>query len=194
METFLRQPAAKITRADACVTRASARRRTSGWPPLEADRGVHDSGADGDDDASDDGHAGNGTGEGRRERGCTKTTVEHPGRRPSPIQDAPSVEFVEESGVGVWITEPLHRPVPAGRGGIVARSEIAWRTCATVSWGTLRRKQDHGSTGSEALWPHDGVRGSQVSGPEGLLGEMLPGGSRQRFVTEIGVTPGRAKP
>ena len=252
-ETFLRHPAAKITRADACVT------------PLEADRGVHESGADGDDDeeptrpqhachlaqcdawcrqvlehvraedraeytvpvrqaprvsplerrreaggrqlrggvvqhcqrdvnASDDGHAGNGTGEGRRESACTKTTVEHPGRRPPPIQDPPSVELVEESGVGVWITEPLHRPVPAGRGGIVARSEIAWCKCATVSWGTLGRKQDHGSTGSEAMWPHDGFRGSQVSGPEGLLGEMLPGGSRQRFVTEIGVTPGRSKP
>lgn len=84
-------------------------------------------------DASDDGHAENGTGEGRGEGARTETAVEHAGSRRPSIQNAASTELVEESGVGVWIAESLHRPVPAGRRGIVPRSQIACGECATVS-------------------------------------------------------------
>jgi hypothetical protein len=36
------------------------------------------------------------------------------------VQGSHAVELVEEAGVGVGIAEPLHRPLPAGCGRIVA--------------------------------------------------------------------------
>ncbi len=71
-------------------------------------------------DSSDGGNTGSGTGEGRPEDARAETTVEHPAWQRSPMQVSHSVEVVKEAGVGVGIAEPLHRPLPASRGNIVA--------------------------------------------------------------------------
>jgi len=87
------------------------------------------------------------------------------------------------------IAEPLHPPMPAGRGGIVACSQITCCTWPAVSCGTFRRKQDHAYTGNGALWHHDGFRGRQVSCPPNFLAKCCRDAVWQPFVAEIGVTP-----